>query len=195
MKKLILGSSSPRRQEMLAQLDIPFSIRIPTFDESTVTITDPLEKVEKLALLKARHIPLRSKQEIILTADTIVTYEGEIFEKPTDQADAYRMLRTLSGTTHEVITAFVLRTQDEEKVFSVRTNVYFWELTEAEINAYIATEEPYDKAGGYGIQGRAGLFVKKIDGDYYNVVGLPISYVIKALRNVKFPVDHYVYEI
>lgn len=194
MRQLILGSSSPRRQDMLRELSIPFTIRKPDVDEASIHLTNPQEKAEQLALLKAREIPITSDEEIVLTADTIVAYKDWIFEKPTDQADAYRMIASLSGKKHDVLTAVALRTAKEEKVFSVTTHVHFWELTEAEINAYIATTEPYDKAGGYGIQGRAGIFVKKIEGDYFNVVGLPIAHVVRELRLLGFNVDHYIFQ-
>lgn len=191
--QLILGSASPRRQAMLEQHGIPFTIRIPNIDESSIQLTNPKQKVETLARLKARAIPLIADNEIILAADTIVAYEGTIYEKPHDQQEAYEMITSLSGTKHEVITAFCLRSRNQEVIFSVQTDVHFWNLTDTEIKAYIATNEPYDKAGAYGIQGRAALFVKKIDGDYFNVVGLPISYVIKELRRFDFPVDQYIF--
>ena len=193
LKKLILGSSSPRRQELLKSLNIPFTVRTPNFDESTLTLTNPLQKAEQLAKLKAQNVSLQSADEIILAADTIVAYNGTIFEKPVDQRDAYHMISKLNGTKHDVITAVALRSSDKETVFSVKTEVYFWELTEAEIDAYIATTEPYDKAGAYGIQGKAGLFVKEIKGDYFNVVGLPVSYVVRELRRFNFDVDMYVH--
>ena len=193
MKKLILGSSSPRRQQLLQVLGIPFTIRTPNIDESAITLTDPVEKVEKLAEIKAQNIPLQSEHDIVLTADTIVAYDGAIFEKPKGREEAFDMIQALSGKKHDVITAVALRSLKTEIVFSVNTEVYFWELSTAEINAYVATSEPYDKAGGYGIQGKAGMFVKEIRGDYYNVVGLPISYVIRELRRFNFPVDGYVY--
>lgn len=193
MKKLILASSSPRRQELLRELGIPFSIKVPNVDESSVTLTDPIEKVEKLAEIKAQDIPLESDGEIVLAADTIVAYDGDVFEKPKDRREAFDMIQTLSGTKHDVITAVAIKSQHKEIVFSIKTEVYFWDVSETEINAYVATTEPYDKAGGYGIQGKAGLFVKQIKGDFYNVVGLPISHVVRELRNFNFPVDSYIY--
>lgn len=193
MKKLILASSSPRRQVLLRELGIPFSIKVPNVDESSVTLTDPIEKVEKLAEIKAQDIPLESDGEIVLAADTIVAYDGDVFEKPKDRREAFDMIQTLSGTKHDVITAVAIKSQHKEIVFSIKTEVYFWDVSETEINAYVATTEPYDKAGGYGIQGKAGLFVKQIKGDFYNVVGLPISHVVRELRNFNFPVDSYIY--
>lgn len=193
MKKLILGSSSPRRQQILQELGIPFTIKTPDIDESAITLTDPVEKVEKLAEIKAQTIRLQSEHDIVLAADTIVAYDGTIFEKPKGREEAFNMIRALSGTKHNVITAVALRSFEKETVFSVKTEVYFWELSTAEINSYVTTSEPYDKAGGYGIQGKAALFVKKINGDYFNVVGLPISYVVRELRRFNFPIDRYTY--
>lgn len=193
LKKLILGSSSPRRQELLQALGIPFTIRKPNIDESTVTLTNPVDKVEKLAEIKAKNIQLQSELEIVLAADTIVAYDGEIFEKPQDRQEAFNMIQTLSGTKHDVITAVALRSIEKEKIFSVTTAVHFWKLSDREIKAYVDTSEPYDKAGGYGIQGKAGIFVEKIIGDYFNVVGLPISYVVRELQCFGFPVERYIY--
>jgi len=193
MKRIVLGSSSPRRQEMLRQLGIPFIVRTPNVDEENVLIINPIEKVETLAKLKANNISLQSEDEVIVTADTIVAYQGTIFEKPKDKEEAYQMITTLSGTTHEVITAVALRSTEKEEAFSVTTKVKFWDLTEEEIKAYIKTEEPYDKAGAYGIQDRAGTFVKKINGDYYNVVGLPVASLLRKLRKFDFNANKYIF--
>lgn len=193
MKRIVLGSSSPRRQEMLRGLGIPFTVRTPNVDEENVLIINPIEKVETLAKLKANNISLQSEDEVIVTADTIVAYQGTIFEKPKDKEEAYQMITTLSGTIHEVITAVALRSTEKEEVFSVTTKVKFWDLTEEEIKAYIKTEEPYDKAGAYGIQDRAGTFVKKINGDYYNVVGLPVASLLRKLRKFDFNANKYIF--
>lgn len=193
MKQLILASSSPRRQELLSQLNIPFIVKKPRVDEEGIIINDPIEKVKKLALLKARDIPLKDR-DLVLSADTIVTYNGDIFEKPKNQADAYQMIQTLSGRKHEVITAVAIRTLEKEHIFTESTSVYFYQLSEEAISAYVKTNEPYDKAGAYGIQGLARIFVKKIDGDYFNVVGLPIASVVKHLACFDFPVDQYIFQ-
>lgn len=193
MKNLILGSTSPRRQALLKQLNIPFTIKQPNFDETSVTLKDPLKKVERLAKEKADSIVLPADNALILAADTVVAFEHNIFEKPTDKDDAYKLISTLSGQTHDVITAVALRSSESNHVFSVKTEVTFWNISQAEIKAYIATAEPYDKAGAYGIQGTASLFVKEIQGDYFNVVGLPISHVVRALRQLDFPVDRYLF--
>ncbi|SFL57660.1 septum formation protein [Gracilibacillus orientalis] len=185
---LILASSSPRRQELLQQVHIPFTIRKPDVDESQITATDPAEKVEELARLKGTHIPIQNKDEVILSADTVVSFQQSIFEKPTAKQAAYKMIEAMSGNKHEVYTGVMLRSSDKEMVFVESTTVEFWPLTEEEIISYIETDEPYDKAGGYGIQSVGAMFVKEIIGDYYNVVGLPISRVVRELAHFQiFP--------
>ncbi|MDQ0159867.1 Maf family protein [Alkalibacillus salilacus] len=182
MTDLILGSSSPRRQAILQQVKQPFTIRKPDVDESVITTPNPVEKVEQLATIKGRHIPIKNNQEIILSADTVVGFDNQIFEKPRTQEDAYQMMKQLSGQSHAVFTGVILRSNGHEDLFVERTDVEFWPLTEQEIYWYIQTDEPYDKAGAYGIQSIGARFVKQIHGDYYNVMGLPISQVIRRLQ-------------
>lgn len=179
--KLILGSLSPRRQELLKQVNIPFTVRNPNVDESKITSNDPIEKVEQLASLKAKNISL-SENEVILSADTVVAYQNNIFEKPQSKEDAYHMISKLSGNIHDVYTGVMLRSLHESKMIVERTEVEFLPLTEEEIHWYISTEEPYDKAGAYGIQSLGASLVRKINGDFYNVVGLPLSRVVRELR-------------
>ena len=193
MKQLILASSSPRRQQLLSELGITFKVIKPKIDEKAVSLPTPKETVETLAQLKAKQIELNSKDEIVLAADTIVVCDGEIFEKPVSKDDAFRMMKTYSGKTHDVITAVAIRSLDQEVVFSVTTTVEFWTLTDEEIVNYINTDEPYDKAGAYGIQGLARIFIKRISGDYFNVIGLPISYVIRELRNFGLDIDEKIF--
>src|SRR5690625_1734201 len=151
----------------------------------------PRENVERLAKIKAEHVLMEDETEVILTADTIVAYNKTIFAKPQDKAEAISMLQTLSGNVHDVYTAVAFRTTEKTTVFSVKTEVEIWELSDAEITAYVNTDEPYDKAGAYGIQGAARLFIKRINGDYYNVVGLPISYVARHLTEYGFPLKQF----
>ncbi|MFD1849815.1 Maf family protein [Oceanobacillus bengalensis] len=181
-KHLILASSSPRRQELLHQVKIPFTIRKPNVDESQVKTTDPFEKVKQLAIRKGHNLQLENKDEVLLSSDTVVSYKKDIFEKPKNKEEAYQMISTLSGNIHEVFTAVMIRSSDDEFIFVESTNVEFWPLREEEINWYISTNEPYDKAGAYGIQQTGAMFVKQVIGDYYNVVGLPISRVVRELR-------------
>jgi len=186
MKKLILASSSPRRQALLQQVQIPFTIRTEKVDESQVKTIDPIEKVKQLAILKGKAIPLMDETEIILAADTAVSYQQTIFEKPKNRTDAFQMLSTLSGNIHDVFTGVYIRSHDSEITFVEKTEVEFWPLSEGEIEWYLATDDPYDKAGAYGIQSIGAVFVKRIIGDYYNVVGLPVSRVVRALKEISF---------
>lgn len=178
---LILASSSPRRQDLLKQVGIPFSVRVPGVDETQVVTNDPKEKVTQLAELKGRAMNLSNDKEIILSADTVVSFQNEIFEKPKDEADARRMLSLLSGSTHEVFTGVMIRSVSQEVTFVEKTEVTFWPISNSLIDSYVSTEEPYDKAGAYGIQSVGAMFVKKIYGDYFNVVGLPASRVCREL--------------
>lgn len=185
--QLILGSQSPRRKDLLRQIGLSFTIRTSPIDEQSMKIADPTDRVMKLAKMKNDVIEI-ADNEVILTADTIVTFENAILEKPMSKADARRMLEILSGKTHHVLTGVAIRSQFKEKVFAVKTAVEFWPLSNEEINWYIETDEPYDKAGAYGIQGLAGMFIKQIIGDYFNVVGLPISQVARTLREFEISI-------
>lgn len=180
-KKLILASSSPRRRDLLRQAGFVFTIRASDVDESIVTTDNPAEKVQQLAMLKGESIPIEHN-EVILAADTTVAYKNHIFDKPKNEAEAYDMISRLSGTSHDVYTGVYIRSGDKVITFVEQTIVEFWPLDEAEIKRYVQTEEPYDKAGGYGIQSIGALFVKQTIGDYYNVVGLPLSRVARELR-------------
>ncbi|NAP00772.1 septum formation protein Maf [Halomonas sp. MG34] len=180
--KLILGSSSPRRQELLKQVHLPFSVRTPDIDESQITTNNPIEKVEQLARRKSQAIPLLDEKEVILTADTVVSYKQQIFEKPKNKEAAIQMISDLSGEMHEVYTGVKIRSSTQELVFVERSEVEFWPLSEEEINWYVSTPDPYDKAGAYGIQSLGAAFVKRINGDYATIVGLPISKVVQELR-------------
>lgn len=180
--KLVLASSSPRRKELLQQVNIPFTVRVAEIDESVITTTKPKEKVIKLATLKGRKVPILSEQEVILAADTIVAFKGEVLEKPKTREEAKEMISSLSGDIHDVFTGVMIRTKKKEVTFASRTKVEFWPLSDKEIITYIESDEPYDKAGGYGIQSLGALFVKQIVGDYYNVMGLPLSEVARRLK-------------
>lgn len=180
--KLILASSSPRRQELLKQVKIPFEIRTANIDETQITTTDPVEKVVELAKLKGLAIPINLNSEVILSADTVVAFNNEIFEKPKNKQEAYEMISNFSGQTHDVYTGVMIRSNEKETVFVEQTKVEFWPLSDEEIESYISTKDPYDKAGGYGIQSIGSIFVKQIEGDYFNVMGLPISKVVRELK-------------
>lgn len=180
--KLVLASTSPRRQQLLKQVQIPFTVRTANIDESTIVRDNPTEKVKQLAMEKARRVSFHKPNEIILAADTIVCFDDHILGKPTDKQEAIQMLSMLSGREHDVYTGVAIKTPDRITTFYDQTKVAFWPLSLEEIEWYASTEDPYDKAGAYGIQSIGAIFVKKIIGDYYNVVGLPLSRVVRELR-------------
>lgn len=184
-EKLVLASGSPRRRELLSQIGIDY-ILDPSHDEEHTKETKPELYVEDLSRQKAEAVMKRHKENWILGADTVVSLGGSILGKPRDEADAARMLRMLSGHTHQVYTGVtLLRTFAGQviyqKTLSVCTDVTFYPLTDEDINAYIRTGEPMDKAGAYGIQGKGAVLVSGIRGDYDNVVGLPVSMVHQVL--------------
>lgn len=177
---LILASASPRRTELLRQIGVPHVIRPADVLEEAPYLMSADEYVMYLSRKKARAVA--KSGEIVLAADTVVALDRHILEKPVDQAVALEMLRQLSGRTHEVVTGVTLLQDEREETFTITTKVRFCDIPESWMLAYVATEEPYDKAGGYGIQGKGGLFVEAIDGDYYNVVGLPINPISRRLE-------------
>ncbi len=188
MKKLILGSASPRRRELLEQIGVKFEVFV-SKKEEVYTSTEPEEIVKELALMKAENVAseIRAKNAIVIGADTVVVQDNRILGKPKDKEDAFAMIQNLQGRMHKVYTGVAVLEFDEngkkEMVnHAVETKVYVHAMTEAEIWEYILTGEPMDKAGAYGIQGRFGAFIDRIEGDYYNVVGLPISYLYQILK-------------
>lgn len=178
LPKIYLASKSPRRHEILRGLHIPFEYIESPYEEKISDVADlaPEEKSAKLASLKAMYAANAMDSGLIIGADTIVVDGSEILGKPKDRADAKRMLTELSGKKHRVITGLSLVDAGQNKTYSHSeiTYVYFRELSEKDIETYLDTNEPYDKAGAYGIQGHAGLFVEKIEGCYFNVVGFPV---------------------
>jgi len=189
---LYLASSSPRRRELLSQLGLPFGALDVAIDESRRPQEPVASYVERMAKEKAE-AGLQQLGEpanaLVLAADTVVALEDDLLGKPAGRAQAAAMLRRLSGRSHVVMTAFALKTVDSMRVQRVSTTVFFRNLLEREVNWYWETGEQQDKAGGYGIQGRGGLFVSSIAGSYTNVVGLPMAEVIAALREagLEFP--------
>jgi len=182
---LILASNSPRRRELLAQIGLTFTVSPADVDERLHPGEAPTDYAERLAREKARAAAERAGEGIVIAADTIVVVGGSVLGKPTDAADARRMLTELSGREHEVVTALAVMDAASRR-FSVRTSitkVWFRALTEREITAYVATHEPLDKAGAYGIQERGALLVDRIEGCYSNVVGLPLSLLGEMLRD------------
>lgn len=175
-RKLILASASPRRRELLDNAGIVFSVRVAAVDERRGEGETAVEYVRRLAEWKARAVP-RAADEWVLGADTTVVVDEHVLEKPVDAGDAVRMLGLLAGRWHEVITGICLVGPEGVVVDHAVTRVWFAAMTGAEIEEYVATGEPFDKAGGYGIQGRASRFVERIEGCYFNVVGLPVALV------------------
>lgn len=185
-KSIVLASASPRRKELLHQAGIQFDIIISNVKE-VITKTDPAGVVEELSSQKARAVAQKVKDgTIVIGADTVVALDGKILGKPADVPEAVDMLRALQGRTHQVYTGVTLleKRNGSERVctFSECTQVEMYPVSEEEINAYVATGGPMDKAGAYGIQGRAGVFVKRITGDYNNVVGLPIARLYQEMK-------------
>ena len=179
---LILASSSPRRAELLRAAGIPFEMFPVDVDEAVRRLEPPGEHVRRLAREKAGAAFAYNPDAVVLAADTIVTVGGEIMGKPRDADDAIRMLRLLSGREHEVLTGVALVARRGVVVEVARTRVWFNPLNETEITDYIATGEPLDKAGGYGIQGFASRYIDRIQGSYSNVVGLPVALVYRLLK-------------
>ncbi|MBZ5577631.1 MAG: Maf family protein [Acidobacteriia bacterium] len=171
---LILASQSPRRAEILRQAGIEFTVRSASVDETPLPHETPEDYVRRLAEVKAIAVHA-SPDETVLGADTTVVVDGEMLLKPADACDARRMLEALSGRCHEVLTGICLRRGSDRVCDFARTRVWFTAMTAPEIDAYVASGEPMDKAGGYAIQGLASKFIERIDGCYFNVVGLPIA--------------------
>ncbi len=181
--KVILASASPRRKELLKVIVKEFEIIPSNTDETVPDNVSACETAEYLAVLKAKAIGKKYPQCTVIGADTCVVVENMILGKPNNKAEARQMMELLSGKTHKVITGCAIAENDMATSFSVVTQVEFYDLNPNEIEEYINTEEPYDKAGGYGIQGKASLFVKGIKGDYFNVVGLPVAELYRCLRD------------
>ena len=186
-KRLILASASPRRKEMLANLGLDFEVRVAEVDEVPLYGESPKEFVLRAAIEKASDITAKHPDAWVLGADTIVVCQGEILGKPKDASEAQRMLMRLAGQMHRVLTGFCLKREQENISVNrvIATEVYFSAFTEAIAAAYVATGEPLDKAGAYGIQGRGGVLVEKIDGSYSNVVGLPLVETIDEMLRYK----------
>jgi len=178
---IVLASASPRRAEILSNAGIPFVRDVPRGIDETPVGEAPKDYVMRLAREKAEAVAIPPGR-IVLGADTTVVIDGEILGKPSDEADAGRMLKLLSGRAHEVITGICLRDCQGVVMDAATTRVWFSQLSETEIEAYVASGEPMDKAGAYGIQGLASKLITRIEGCYFNVMGLPISMVYAHLR-------------
>ena len=178
---LVLASASPRRKELLGLFGIPFTIRVADIDETMDPNGRPFDEVGRVSRAKALAVP-RKAGETIIAADTIVVCEGKVLGKPHDEAEAKDMLRLLSGRDHQVMTGCTVLMDGKCETFTEVTDLHFRKLSETEIERYVASGEPMDKAGAYGIQGGAALFCQRMAGDYYNVMGLPVCRLWETLR-------------
>lgn len=186
-KQFILASQSPRRKELFSTLNVPFTIHTSDVEETSVHANSPKEYVKAVALLKTRNVATKYPEKVVIGADTIVVYRDQLLHKPQSEEQAKRHLQMLSDDVHSVMTAVaIISPNGEEHVFVEETKVYFRLIPEALMNAYIASGDPFDKAGGYGIQTDGALFVQKIEGDYNNVVGLPLSTLVATLLKLKY---------
>ena len=179
---LVLASASPRRQELLRNAGIAFAVQAADIEETPSEGEAPRDCAERLAREKARTVFAQRPKDLVLGADTVVVIEGKILGKPRDANDAAHMLRMLSGRTHDVITGVCLKGAAFEEVSSELTQVTMNALSDDDIRAYVASREPMDKAGAYAIQGVASRWISRIEGDYFNVVGLPVVRVYGMLR-------------
>jgi septum formation protein len=185
--KIVLGSNSPRRKELLEEMGYSFQTRTKDTDESYCTTVPKLDVAKTIALKKAEALTVTlSKDEILICADTVVIVDDEVLGKPNNHLEAFQMLSKLSGKTHQVITAVTFSTQKKTVVDQAVTEVTFKSLSESEINYYIDTFKPFDKAGGYGIQEWIGYIgVTEIKGSYFNVVGLPTHLIHQNIQSIE----------
>ena len=184
MKRIILASASPRRKELLEKIGLKFEVDASDCAEEIDPALEPDELVHRISLAKAKSVTSRHKDTIIIAADTIGVIGKKLLGKPHTADEARKMLAQISGKSHEVITCFTVLDTATNKIISgiVSTKVYIKKLSKQEIDAYVETGEPLDKAGAYGIQGLGAVIVEKIEGDYYNVVGLPLNALTNALK-------------
>ena len=180
---IILASASPRRQELLKLFGIPFCVKVADIDETMDPAKAPFDEVARVSRKKALAIP-READDVVIAADTIVVCQGRVLGKPRSEAAAAEMLQLLSGRDHQVMTGCSILRGDRCETFTEVTDLHFRPLRRSEIDRYVASGEPMDKAGSYGIQGGAALFCEKMTGDYYNVMGLPVCRLGEVLRKI-----------
>lgn len=181
--EIILASQSPRRKELMGKLNMPFVVRVADIDEAMDPCTPPEEEVARVSGLKAEAVP-HEPGDVVIAADTVVVCDGKVLGKPKDDAEATAMLQMLSGRTHQVMTGMTLLKGARKITHTEITDVRFRPLSPRDIADYIRTGEHKDKAGAYGIQGGAAVFVDRISGDYFNVVGLPVCRLQMLLRQI-----------
>ncbi len=184
MKKIILASASPRRKELLEKIGLRFEVEPSNYKEDMRSQLSPDELAKSISLEKAKVIALKHRNAIVIAADTFIVFKGKIMGKPNTEAEARKMLSTLKGKSHSVITGFTILDTDENKVVSrsVETIIHIKNLIPEEIDAYVRSKEPLDKAGAYAVQGLGSVIVERIEGDYFNVIGLPLSALAEGLK-------------
>lgn len=184
MKEVILASASPRRKELLERIGLRFKVEPSEYEENILSGLEPHELARKISLEKAKVVADKHRNAIVIAADTFIVFDGRILGKPHTKTEARKMLEAISGKSHSVITGFSIIDTGKNKTLSraVETRVHIRKLTLAEIDAYIKSGEPLDKAGAYAIQELGAVFVEKIEGDYFNVIGLPLSALTEALK-------------
>src|SRR4030043_1858301 len=189
MKEVILASASPRRKELLEKIGIRFKVEPSNYEEDIPLGLEPHELAQKISLEKAKAVASKHKNAIVIPADTFIVFGDQILGKPHTEKDARKMLEAISGKSHSVITGFSIIDTGTSKALSksVETKIYVRKLTLAEIDAYVKSKEPLDKAGAYAIQGLGAVIVERIEGDYFNVIGLPLSALAEGLKG--FGVD------
>ena len=182
MGEIILASASPRRQELLKEILSDFRVVVSSADEVVPTGMKTDDIPEHLAMLKANDVLSKCTDAVVIGSDTIVVVDDKVLGKPKDEQDAFNMLKSLSGRKHVVMTGCAIVSSDKKLSFTVKTEVEFFELTDDDINSYIRTNDPFDKAGAYGIQSQGKTLVKAIYGDFYSVVGLPVGQLKRELK-------------
>lgn len=189
MKKLILASSSPRRKQLLEQIGLSFEVHPSNIDEMLDSRLNPREQVESLSRQKAKAVAPKFKNAIIISADTMVAFDGKVYGKPKDKNDAERMLKLFSGREHSIVTGFTLLDTDKQKTVTKSSEIKVWfrKISQREITNYIDREKPFDKAGAYAIHELASVFIEKVEGDFFGGVGLSVYLVSKELK--KFEIE------
>jgi septum formation protein len=184
MKTIILASASPRRKELLQRIGLKFKVDPSNYEENISSELEPHELAKSLSLEKAKLVAEKHMNALVIAADTFIVFEGKILGKPRTETEAKEMLETISGRQHSVITGFTIIDTENNKALSkaVETKVYIRKLSSNEIDAYVESKEPLDKAGAYAIQGLGSVIVEKIEGDYFNVIGLPLSALAETLK-------------
>lgn len=184
MKTIILASVSPRRKELLKRIGLRFKVDPSNYEENMSSELEPHELAKSLSLEKAKLVAEKHMNALVIAADTFIVFEGKILGKPRTETEAKEMLETISGRQHSVITGFTIIDAANNRALSkaVETKVYIRKLSSNEIDAYVESKEPLDKAGAYAIQGLGSVIVEKIEGDYFNVIGLPLSALAETLK-------------